>query len=157
MPLNFPAEEVKIQLDLPTVPMQLKNLPTLQNDYQSPYLPMGSIQLDLPTDPLQLNLPTVPIQYNLPTVPIQYNLPTVPIQYNLPTETYGLHLQNARPFGKNMDYLQSENVANLEKNDDSVNEIIETNFEEVIEPLKKQYRGKLCCVDNCRNREKKCI
>ena len=66
MPLNFPAEEVKIQLDLPTVPMQLKNLPTLQNDYQSPYLPMESIQLDLPTDPLQLNLPTEPMQLNLP-------------------------------------------------------------------------------------------
>ena len=41
----------------------------------------------------------------------------------------------------------------LKKKDDPVNEIIETNFEEVIEPLKKQYRGKLCCVDNCRNRE----
>ena len=139
--LDFPTEP--IQFDLPTAPMQL-NLPTLQNDYQSPYLPMESIQLDLPTDPLQLNFPTEPMKLDLPTVPIQYNLPT---------ETNALHLQNARPCGENMDYLQSENVADLEKKDDSVNEIIETNFEEVIEPLKKQYRGKLCCVDNCRNRE----
>ena len=139
--LDFPTEP--IQFDLPTVPMQL-NLPTLQNDYQSPYLPMESIQLDLPTDPLQLNFSTEPMQLNLPTVPIQYNLPT---------ETNALHLQNARPCGENMDYLHSESVADFERKYDSVNEIIETNFEELIEPLKKQYRGKLCCVDNCRNRE----
>jgi hypothetical protein len=167
MPLYFPTEP--IQFDLPTVPIQL-NLPTVQNDYQSPiflddskgdklpinlvtvtlptehkpYFPMESIQLDLPRDPLQLNFPTKPMQINFPTVPIQYNLPT---------ETNDLHLQNARPCDENKDYLQSENVADLETKDDSVNEIIETNFEEVIEPLKKQYRGKLCCVDNCRNRE----
>ena len=176
MPLDLPTDQIQpnfpkepIQFDSSTVPMQL-NLPTVQNDYQSsnflddskekklpphsitvtlptehtPYLPMESIQLDLPTDPLQLNLPKEPMQLNLPTVPIQYNLPT---------ETNALHLQNARPCGENMDYLHSESVADFERKYDSVNEIIETNFEEPIEPLKKQYRGKLCCVDNCRNRE----